>query len=109
MFREPIDEPEVERTGLSVSLPSDLDKLITHLYAMEKQYGIVITVVTRGDVEDAWENDHLADDLDAPPFTDELWDKFQETWEWRKGLSEVMWDGVWETIQNGLREVKEGK
>lgn len=109
MFREPIDEPEVERTGLSVSLPSDLDKLIAHLYAMEKQYGIVITVVTRGDVEDAWRQDHFADDLDAPPFTDELWDKFQETWEWRKGLSEVMWDGVWETIRNGLREVKEGE
>ena len=94
MFREPIDEPETERpddTGLSVTLPADLDKAITHLYSMEKQYGIVITVVTRGDIEDAWRENHLADDLDAPPFTDEMWSKFQNTWAWRKGLSEVMW------------------
>lgn len=109
MFREPIDEPEVERPeqGLSFTLPGDLTPLIAHLYALERQYGIVVTVVTRGDVEDAWREDHLADDKDAPPFTDEMWDKFQDTWAWRKGLSEVMWDGVWDTINDGLRDIKE--
>jgi hypothetical protein len=109
MFREPFEEPDAEPAdaGLTVTLPADLDKLITHLYAMEKQYGIVITVVTRGDIEDAWQQDHLADDLDAPPFTDEMWDKYQDTWAWRKGLSEAMWDGVWDTISDGLRDVKD--
>jgi len=109
MFREPIDEPEMERPdpGAAFSLPSDLDKLITHLYALEKQYGIVVTVVTRGDIEDAWREGHFADGDDAPIFTDEMWDKFQDTWAWRKGLSEAMWDGVWDTINNGIDDMKE--
>lgn len=107
MFREPIDEPETPPSGASFRLPSDLEKLITHLYALEKQYGIVVTVVTRGDVEDAWREGHFAGGDDAPLFTDEMWDKFQDTWAWRKGLSEAMWDGVWDTINNGIDDMKE--
>ena len=109
MFREPIDEPDTGESGAAFRLPSDLSKLIDHLYSLEKQYGIVVTVVTRGDIEDAWKQDHLADDKDAPPFTDEMWGKYQDTWAWRKGLSEAMWDGVWDCIQDGLRELREAK
>lgn len=104
MFREPIDEPDPEPSELRFT-PSEMTDLIQHLYSLEKQYGIVVTFVTRGDIEDAWRQDHFADDKEAPPFTDEMWDKFQDTWAWRKGLSEVMWDGVWETIQDGLRDI----
>lgn len=106
MFREPIDEPDVPSTGLRYT-PEQLKELIQHLYSLEKQYGIVITVVTRGDVEDAWENNHpIDDDLDAPPFTDEMWEKFQATWAWRKGLSEMMWDGVHDCIRDGFHDIR---
>ena len=108
MFREPIDEPDPEPNPLRYT-PEQMTELIAHLYSMEKQYGIVVTVVTRGDVADAWREDYLADDKDAPPFTDEMWDKFQDTWAWRKGLSEAMWDGVWDTINDGLREIREAE
>jgi hypothetical protein len=109
MFREPIDEPEMERTegGSLFALPSDLQKLIEHLYSLQRQYGIIVSVITRGDVEDAWQQDFFADGKDAPPFTDEMWDKFQDTYAWRKGLAEVMWDGVWEGIQDGLRDISD--
>ncbi len=104
MFREPIDEPDPEPSELRFT-PSEMTDLIQHLYSLEKQYGIVVGVVTRGDIEDAWQQDHLADDKEAPSFTDEMWEKFQDTWAWRKGLSQAMWDGVWETIQDGLRDI----
>lgn len=107
MFREPLDEPDTEATvnEPSFSLPSDLQILIEHLYSLQRQYGIIISAITRGDVEDAWQQDFIADDKDAPPFTDEMWGKFQDTYAWRKGLQEVMWDGVWEGIQDGLRDI----
>ena len=107
MFREPFDEPNTEATVSepSFSLPSDLQKLIEHLYALQRQYGIIVSVITRGDVDDAWQQDFLADGKDAPPFTDEMWRKFQDTYAWRKGLHEVMLDGVWEGIQDGLRDI----
>ena len=104
MFREPIDEPEMPATGLRYT-PEQLKELIQHLYSLEKQYGIVITVVTREDVEDAWENDHPIDDGEAPRFTDEMWEKFQETWAWRKGLSQMMWDGVHDCICDGFHDI----
>ena len=74
MFREPIDEPDPEPSELRFT-PSEMTDLIQHLYSLEKQYGIVVTFVTRGDIEDAWRQDHFADDKEAPPFTDEMWDK----------------------------------
>jgi hypothetical protein len=107
MFREPLDEPDTERaeSERSFALPSELQELIEHLYSMQRQYGIIVSAITRGDIEDAWQQDFLADGKDAPPFTDEMWRKFQDTYAWRKGLAEVMWDGVWEGIQDGLRDI----
>lgn len=86
MFREPIDEPEPE--------PSEdgIREILLDLHIIERQYGMVILAITRRDVENAWKEEHFADDLEAPEFTDELWTKFQTTYEWNKGLLEVMWE-----------------
>lgn len=96
MFRENWEEPmsEAPTTSTLRFTSEQIDDLVKHLYLLEKQYGIVITVVTRGDVEEAWKNEFVAEDKEAPTFTDELWDKFQDTYEWRKGFAEVMWDAV---------------
>ena len=97
MFRENWEEPLPDTTTASTALrfsASEIDDLIKHLYLLERQYGIVLTAITRGDVEEAWKNEFLADGKEAPPFTDEVWDKFQDTYEWRKGFAEVMWDAV---------------
>jgi len=96
MFRENWEEALPSDTPtLDVKFtPDQIDDLIKHLYRLEKHYGIVVTAITRGDVEEAWKNEFLAGDKEAPTFTDELWDKFQDTYEWRKGFAEVMWDAV---------------
>lgn len=109
MFREPFEEPEMDKSTKesTFTLPKDLDALLAHLYLLERQYGIVITAVTRGDVEDAWQNSHFSDGKESPVFTNEMWDKFQDTWAWRKGLSQVMWDGVWDCLNNGIDDMKE--
>lgn len=85
MFREPIDEPEPELSE------DGIREILLDLHIIERQYGMVILAITRRDVEDAWKEDHFADELDPPDFTDELWTKFQTTYEWNKGLLEVMW------------------
>jgi hypothetical protein len=36
--------------------------------------------------------------------SDEDWDKFRQEWFWRKGYSDVMWEGVTEAIRWDLRE-----
>ena len=100
MFREPFSEPEV--VSKSNPSPEEIRELIANLYKMEKQYGIVITAITRDDVTDAWINEFLADDKEAPPFTDELWNKFQDTYEWRKGFAEVMWDAVHQLMVSAM-------
>jgi hypothetical protein len=35
-----------------------------------------------------------------------MWERFRDTHAWRKGLSLVMWDGVWETINDGLNDIE---
>lgn len=101
MFREPYAEPEHAPAGRRYS-DEELREVISHLYKMERQYGIVIAVITKGDVEEAWNNEFFSDDKEPPPFTDEVWSKFQDTYEWRKGFADVMWNGVHETLTDTM-------
>ena len=72
--------------------------------ALEAKFEFVSTLVTRGDVDgefaEAWE-------FDGPGrrnMTDDEWEKFTQEWFWRKGHSDVMWEGVVDAIRWDLRE-----
>lgn len=109
MFREPIDEPEIESSGYGVG------SIVSTLRELEKKHGIILAVITRDDVEDAWNNEFLADDEEPPVFTDELWSKFRETYEWRKGFAEVMWGSALDLMSQAIfdfvrdREISEDR
>lgn len=96
MFREPIDEPDMPPSGVEIG------SLMSTLRELEKKHGIVLAVITRHDVEDAWNNEFLADDDEPPVFTDELWNKFRETYEWRKGFAEVMWGSALDLMSQAI-------
>ena len=81
-------------------------EIIQHLQRLAMNCGVIVEVVTRNDVEEAWQARHEVSST-TKPFTDAMWDKFQKTYSWRQGLSRAMWDGVWESIQEGLNDIED--
>ena len=81
-------------------------EVIQHLQRLAINCGGVMEVVTRNDVEEAWQAQH-EEPSTIKPFTDEMRDKFQKTYTWRHGLSRAMWDGVWESIQERLNDIED--
>lgn len=82
-----------------------LDDLIDLIIGLEWHYDIRLTAVTRDDVEseyqETWE---FEGDEKRPKMTEDEWEKFRSQWFWRKGHSEIMWDGVTDAIRWDLRE-----
>jgi hypothetical protein len=87
-----------------VSQINDIDDMFSVLWRLERKFEFIGSVVTRGDVEsefgDMWE----FEGTERREMTQEQWDKFRQEWFWRKGHSEVMWDGVIGAIRWDLRE-----
>ena len=81
-------------------------EIIQHLQRLAMNCGVIVEVVTRNDVEEAWQARH-EESSTTKPFTDAMWDKFQKTHSWRRGLSRAMWDGVWVSIQEGLDDIED--
>jgi hypothetical protein len=67
--------------------------------------GFIMEVVSRNDVEEVWQARQAGSSVNQS-FTNEMWERFRDTHAWRKGLSLVMWDGVWETINDGLNDIE---
>jgi hypothetical protein len=68
--------------------------------------GFIMEVVSRNDVEEVWQARQAESSVNQS-FTNEMWEKFRDTYAWRKGLSLVMWDGVWEMIGDGLNDIED--
>ncbi len=83
----------------------DFDDLVDLLIGLEHAYDIRTCVVTRNDVESEYEEAWLFDGEEGRKMTDEDWEKFRSEWFWRKGHSEIMWDGVIDAIRWDLRDV----
>ena len=81
-------------------------EIIQHLQRLAMNCGVIVEVVTRNDVEEAWQA-RYEESSTTNPFTDAMWDKFQKTYSWRQGLSTAMRDGVWESIQEGLNDIED--
>lgn len=105
MYRE-LDPAEMGAIVSQINHINDVFRLLAHL---EHKFEFRSTLVTRGDVEEeflhAWEVD-----FDARPggshrsMTEDQWERFASEWFWRKGYSDIFWDGVREAIQTDLHE-----
>ena len=83
---------------------TDFDDLVDLLVGLEYAYDVRTSVVTRNDVESEFEEAWLFESEENRKMTDEEWEKFCSEWFWRKGHSEVLWDGVIDAIRWDLRE-----
>jgi hypothetical protein len=87
-----------------VAGPDALDGLLDIIVALEWEYPVRISLVTKGDVESEFEEAWLFDGAEERQMTEEEWEKFRSEWFWRKGHSDIMWDGVTDAIRWDLRE-----
>ena len=93
-----------EKIDSLVSHIDNMDDVINTLIALERKFDIKCAVVTRDDVNEEFSQCHEFDGDGAREMTDADWDKFASEWFWRKGHSEIMWDGVSDAIRWDLRE-----
>jgi hypothetical protein len=84
---------------------TDIYDIVDLIFGLESLYDFRASLITRNDVEsefqDAWEFNGRR----GRKMTDEEWEKFRSEWFWRKGHSEIMWDGVTDAIRWDLREL----
>lgn len=83
---------------------ADEDEAIRLMIAFERRFAMRISVVTREDVEDEFQQSLLAEEREVRPMTDDEWARFADEWFWRKGHSEVMFGGVPDAIRWDLRD-----
>lgn len=84
---------------------ADIYDVIDLIVGLESLYDFRAAIVTRNDVEGEFEESWEFNGARARKMTDEEWQKFCSEWFWRKGHSEVMWDGVSEAVRDDLREL----
>ncbi len=84
---------------------NDIYDIAELIMSLESVYEFRACLVTRKDVEDAFEE---AWDFEGGKrtMTQSEWEKFCSDWFWRKGHYEVMWDGVGGAIQWDLLDNK---
>lgn len=83
---------------------TDIDDIVEVLIALEQEYDIRTTVVTRNDVEEEFHQAWLFDGEKDRRMTDAEWEEFRQDWFWKEGHSEVMWEGVTDAIRWDLRD-----
>lgn len=87
-----------------VSQVNHIDDMFRLMWALERKFECVGTIITRLDVNDEYGFMWECEGGERRDLSDEDWDKFRGQWFWQKGHSEVMWDGCNEAIRWDLRE-----
>lgn len=78
-------------------------------HALADHFGWAGTFFTRDDAEQEWQiqtrSDENGDEPNTDPMPDEVWERIQQTWEWRKmngPMCEYGWDWVTQAVQMAL-------
>ena len=87
-----------------ISRINHIDDVFRLIRALERKFEFVSTLVTRGDVDEEFSQIWEFEGDGRRQMSDDDWDKFTQEWFWRKGHSDVMWDGVIDAIRWDLRE-----
>lgn len=62
------------------------DEAVRLAIALERKFGWQGTFFTRGDADSSWTEYHEQPNV----LTDEQWNKVQQSWYWRKGISQQL-------------------
>lgn len=63
------------------------------LWRLEQIQDVRLSVVTRDDVNGIFQSACETEGLPVRDLTDSEWSEFKEDWFWRKGFSDIFWDG----------------
>ena len=76
------------------------DEALTVFLDLHDQFGWAGTVFTRVDAEQEWQNQQYDASGRAPdaPMPDEVWDLVVGSWEWRKGIPEMLCERGWALV-----------
>ncbi len=84
------------------SLPSlTEDEGLTVFWELQRKFGWSGTVFTRADAEQEWQNaqyDETTGLTFDDPMPDEVWDLVVGSWEWRKGIPEMLCERGWPLV-----------
>ena len=76
------------------------DQAFTILHQLRLRFGWAGTMFCRGDADALMDGEHAMDAM-----TDEQWWDLQMTWEWRKGLQEIITERGFEIISIAVDQV----
>ena len=76
------------------------DQAFTILHELRLRFGWCGTMFTRGDADAIFDAEHAMDAM-----TDGQWSALQMTWEWRKGLQELITERGFEIISDAVSDV----
>ena len=93
----------MKNTQSIVEAVADVGEALDILYALERKFPMRISVVTRTDVEDEFRSILECEGIEPRDMTEDEWQRFAGEWFWRKGHSEVMYDGVIDAVRSDLR------
>ena len=85
------------------------DEAMTLLVKIHQHFGWAGTTFTRGDVEQEWQEQMAltpGEEVDEMP--DEAWVAIQQSWYWRKGMSEILTERGWDLVHNAVDEYLNG-
>ena len=81
------------------------DEAIKLYFTLSNRFGWAGTFFTREDAEGEWQN-QTDDDLSTmSALPDDVWERIQNTWYWRKGISEILTEHGWDIVHNAVWEV----
>lgn len=85
-------------------LPDDLDEqaALRLFHALRDHFGWAGTFFTREDC--AQQAIDAEGDYAERPLTDAEWEAVQRTWEWRKGIEEVLCERGWDIVADAVSE-----
>lgn len=74
-------------------------------HALANEFGWAGTFFTRADAETSWQClTPLSPGEEAAEMPDEVWDAVCSTWEWRKGLTDVLTERGWSLVEEAVTE-----
>jgi hypothetical protein len=98
-------ETRDELIALVKERATNIYDIVDLIIGLESLYDFRASLIIRNDVESEFQYAWEFNGRQGRKMTDEEWEKFRSEWFWRKGHSEIMWDGVTDAIRWDLREL----
>lgn len=77
------------------------------LWMLQDYYGWAGAMFMRNDAEQEWHDQQYGVTTGLTPndpLPDDVWEAIQDTWEWRKGITEIFVERGWDLVSTAVKE-----